>query len=148
MDSYVHRWRALIWGRVWVATAVLTLAWSIGVGMALRAVSPTYSNRGDCLPTAVQPLATTPADWLRLPLHALIAAPFGLYVSGLQFGLAAFIVAALVGGVLTQGRARRILGAPVLAAVGALVILAGWFHELATVAASGLPALICSASGY
>lgn len=148
MDSYVQGWRAVIWGRVWAAVVVLTLAWSIGVGMALRAVSPPYSVRGDCLPTAVQQLATTPTDWLMLPLHAVIAAPFGIYVSGLQFALAALIVAVLPAALLQQGTARRILSAPVLAVLAVLLIATGWSHELATVAASGLPGIACSASGY
>lgn len=148
MDSYVQGWRAVIWGRVWAAVVVLTFAWSIGVGMALRAVSPRYSVRGDCLPTAVQPLAKTPADWLMLPLHAAIAVPFGLYLSGLQFALAALIVAVIPAALLPQGTARRVLSAPVLATLAVLLILAGWSHELATIAASGLPQIACSASGY
>jgi hypothetical protein len=99
------------------------LAWSVGVGMALRAVTPPYGqpSRGDCLPTAVQPLATTPADWLWLPVHAAIAAPMVC---------------------------RRVLSVPMMIAVAVVLIVAGWTYELGTVAAHGLPSLVCSASGY
>ena len=152
MDSYVHGWRALGWGRVWAAVVVFTMGWSVGVGMALRAVTPPYGShagRGDCLPTAVQPLATTPADWLWLPVHAAIAAPFGVYVSGLQFGLATLIVTMIPAALLPQGIVcRRVLSVQMMLAVAAVLIVAGWTHELASVGAHGLPSLVYSASGY
>jgi hypothetical protein len=150
MDSYVHGWRALVWGRVWGSVVILTLAWSIGAGMVLRAVSAPYRSDSvrDCLPTAVQPLITTPVDWLWLPVHALVAAPFGLYVSGLQFALLAFAVTVVPAALLPQGTARRVLSAPVLVVLAALLIVAGWTWELAAVNATGLPSLLCSASGY
>jgi hypothetical protein len=151
MDSYVYGWRALGWVRVWAAVVVFTLAWSIGVGMALRAVTPPYGQpgRGDCLPTAVQPLAATPADWLWLPVHAAIAAPFGLYVSGLQFALAALVATMIPAALLPQGMVcRRVLSVPMMTAGAAVLVVAGWTCELAAVAAHGLPSLVCSASGY
>src|SRR5579885_288430 len=118
MDSYVRGWGALGWGRVWAAVLVFTLAWSVGVGMALRAVTPPYGStagRGDCLPTAVQPLASTPSDWLWLPVHAAIAAPFGIYISGLQFGLVALIVTMIPAALLPQGVVcRRVLSVPMM----------------------------------
>ena len=150
MDSYVHGWRAMVWGRVWFAVAVLTFAWSVGVGMALRAMTPAHLGRGgDCVPTAVQPLVTAPADWLWLPVNALIAAPFGVYISGLQFAVVAFAVTMVPAALLQQGTARRVLGAPVLVVLAALLTVTGWKFELSDVRASGrLPAIVCSASGF
>ncbi len=148
MDSFVLRWRALWWGRVWGAVLVLTLAWSIGVGLALRAVVPGRVAPGheyDCIPTAVQPLIVTPVDWLWLPVHAAIAAPYGLYESGLQIGVIVLAVVLIPAALLQQGTARRVLGAPVLIAVAALMIWMGWNYELAVVRAAGvLPTLVCT----
>jgi hypothetical protein len=143
---------ALGWDRAWAAVLVFTFAWSVGVGMALRAVTPPYGRtggHGDCVPTAVQPLASTPADWLWLPVHAATAAPFGIYVSGLQFGLAALVVTMIPAALLPQGTVcRRVLSVPVMIAVAAVLIVAGWTYELGLVAAHGLPSLVCSANGY
>jgi hypothetical protein len=140
----------MVWGRVWTAVALLTFGWSIGVGLALRAVSPPYGghHRGDCTPTTVQPLVSASIDWLWLPVHALVAAPFGVYVSGLQFALVAFVVVMLPAALLQQGTARRVLSAPVLIVFAALLGVAGWRFELAEVSATGLPSLVCSASGF
>lgn len=147
MDSFVQGWRALVWGRVWWTVLALTLAWSIGVGLALRAVTPRTHYR-DCWPTPPQPLVTAPVDWLWLPLHALAAAPFGLYVSGLQFGLAAFILVAIPAALLQQGTARRIFAVPVVIGLGIAVMQIAWYHEVGAVRTWGLPAMACWGSGF
>jgi hypothetical protein len=147
MDSFVLRWRALWWGRVWGSVIVLTLAWSIGAGLAVRAVTADVHARDGhwCEPSAPQPLVAGPADLPSLPLRALIAAPLGLYASGLEFALLAFGIVLLPAWMLQQGTARRILGAPVIAALGLAVLVGGWSFELEeTARTNSLPTLSCS----
>jgi hypothetical protein len=147
MDSFVLRWRALFWGRVWGTVAVLTLAWSIGTGLLLRAVTPEWiaGRYGRCEPVLVQPLIQSFGDVLSLPLHALAAAPLGLYVSGLEVGCIVLLVALIPAAFLEQGTARRVLGAPVVAALALLLLPISWDVELAAVHHAGrLPALACS----
>jgi hypothetical protein len=147
MDSFVLRWRALVWGRVWGSVAVLTLAWSIGAGLAIRAVllkDQSPGMRHWCELTPVQPLVETAADWLSLPVRALVAAPLGLYESGLLFGLAAFAFAVVPAALLQQGTARRVLGAPVIALLAVLLLVLSWHVQLATIARTGVPSLACS----
>ena len=137
------------WGRVWGSVLVLTLAWSIGSGLALRAVTPDmtrYAGRTVyCQPTAVQPLIASPADIRTLPVRALMAAPLGLYESGLQFAVLAFLVVLIPAATMQQGNARRVLSGPVIAAFAVLVAYGGWAFELEeTARTNSLPTLTCS----
>ena len=149
MDSFVLRWRALWWGRVWGSVLVLALAWSIGAGFALRAVTPDLRRGAGatvyCKPTAVQPLIASPADIRTLPLRALAAAPLGLYASGLEFALVAFLIVLIPAATMQQGNARRVLSAPVIAVFAVLVAYGGWAFELEETARTDtLPTLTCS----
>ena len=149
MDSFVLGWRAMWWGRVWGSVLALTLAWSIGAGLALRAVTPDMSRFTGpgvyCQPTAVQPIVASPADLRTLPLRALDAAPLGMYASGLEFALLAFLIVLIPAARLQQGNARRVLSGPVIAAFVLLVSYGGWAFELEETARTNtLPTLACS----
>lgn len=149
MDSFVLRWRALWWGRVWGSVTVLALTWSIGAGLALRAVTPELQrgHRGvvDCQPTAIQPLIASPADLRALPVRALAAAPLGLYASGLEFTVLAYLIILIPAAVMQQGNARRVLSGTVIAVVAVLVAYGGWAFELEeTARTNSLPTLACS----
>ncbi|HWT05876.1 MAG TPA: hypothetical protein VN224_08970 [Xanthomonadales bacterium] len=150
MDSFVLRWRAVWWGRVWGSVAVLTLAWSIGAGLAVRAVTPnasipSHAEARYCEPSAPRPLIASPADLRTLPLRAFIAAPLGLYVSGLQFAAIAFLIVLIPAARLQQGTARRVLSARVIGLLAVMVVAGGWSFELEETARTNtLPALTCS----
>ena len=150
MDSFVLRWGALWWGRVWGSVAALTLAWSIGAGLAVRAVTPDFSKHGHgqveyCVPIAPEPLVASPADLLSLPMRAFVAAPLGLYVSGLQFAVIAYLIVLIPAASLQQGTARRILSGPVIGVLAVLVLAGGWSFELEEMSRThALPVLTCS----
>ncbi|HEV2739127.1 MAG TPA: hypothetical protein VGU66_11160 [Candidatus Elarobacter sp.] len=141
------RWRALWWGRVWGPVTVLTLAWSIGAGLGLRAVTPDFDRHHTvyCVPIPPEPLIASPADLRTLPVRALIAAPLGLYSSGLQFALLAFLVVLIPAAMLQQGNARRVLSVPVIGVLALLLLAGGWSFEIEeTARTNSLPALACS----
>jgi hypothetical protein len=151
MDSFVLRWRAVWWGRVWGSVAVLTLAWSIGAGLALRAMlggpemHAHVAHPTTCPPGVVHPLVASGADLRALPLRAVIAAPLGLFASGLEFALLAFAIVLVPAALLQQGTARRVLSAPVIAVLAALLLAGGWdFQTEEAARTDALPTLACS----
>ena len=147
MDSFVHGWRALWWGRVWGPVLALTLGWSIGTGLALRALVPSIpqSISSYCSPGPLRPLIAAPWDALRLHLEAALAVPLGFYVSGMEFALLAFIVAFIPAARLQQGTARRILSAPLVGLLAAALMFAGWSFTVQQAVRSGaLPQIACS----
>jgi hypothetical protein len=151
MDSFVLRWRALWWGRVWGSVVVMTIAWSMGAGLALQAMlGPPEMHRHanhptTCPPGEVHPLIVSAADARALPARALIAAPLGLYASGLEFAVLAFALALVPAALLQQGTARRVLSGPVIATLAVLLVAAGWGYQIEEASRTDtLPTLACS----
>ena len=136
-------------GAAWGSVTVLTLAWSIGAGLGLRAVTPDLDDDRHhvvyCVPIPPEPLITSPADLRTLPVRALIAAPLGLYSSGLQFALLAFLVVLIPAAMLQQGHARRVLSGPVIGVLALVLLAGGWSFEIEeTARTNSLPTLACS----
>jgi len=144
MDSAIAGWRALTTARYWTAVLVLTFAWSAGVGLALQAVLPAR-DAVRCARGPFHPPVASMVDLAWLPLHAFVASPYGLYESGLFFGIISAVIVFVPCAMLEQGVVRRVVGAGVVSGAAALVGLAGWSFELQHVTAAGvLPSLVCS----
>ncbi|MBV8581379.1 MAG: hypothetical protein JOZ86_12205 [Candidatus Eremiobacteraeota bacterium] len=132
MDGVALRWRALSWGGYWIALVLLTFGWSAGVGLAIQ--STVYSTDfGGCIPISVLPLIASPHDALTLPVRALVAAPVGLYHSGLQFGFFTAFVLLLPAALLEYGTAKRVFGIPLVVIAALAFAAAAWSVQLAMI---------------
>ena len=141
MYSEVMRWRALGTYRFWSAWVFLTLGWSAGVGLALKAIR----HNSSCEPLSVMPLNQLFPTFLSVPLRILEVIPYGLYESGLMFAFFAAVALLIPMALLPNGVVQRMenpftVG---LATLGVGVI--AWSVELSLAFSRHiLPSLVCS----
>ena len=132
MLSEPLRWRALTWFPYWAAVVVMTLVYSMAVGLAVEASLPIVDVHGTCVPSRLHALVSSWGDVVWFPLKAAMAAFAGAYLSGLEAGFCAALLALAPAALLSLDRAQRVFRLPVIGLVAALLFAGAWFAEIHT----------------